>query len=202
MASSNTEIVNLALSHLAHNKTISDLETESSEEAKNGRRFYDTAVKKVAESAPWPFLTRIAALGLVEEEPNTEWGYSYRYPANCVRLVRVLSGVRNDDRQTRSPYRIISDTTGKLILSDEQDLQMEYIVNASDPTIFSAGFTFAVSFYLAHLMGPTISKGDQFGLAEKALTMYEYEVARASNEAFNEQQDEEQVDAESVRGRD
>jgi len=199
---SDTEIANLALSHLAHAYVISNLEIEQSEEARACRRFYDIAVKKVAESAPWPFLTRFLALALIETEPTTEWGYSYRYPTNCSRIVRVLSGVRNDSRQTRAPYRIVGSDTGKLIYTDQDDMEVEYTAYASDPTLFSAGFTLAVSFYLAHLVGPRLTKGDQFGLAKEALSMYNYEVTRAANEAFNEQQDEEPPEAEAVRARD
>ena len=199
--SSNTEIANLALSHLGHGKDISDLETEDSSEAKTARRFYKFALQKVAESAPWPFLRRFAVLSLVEEEPTTEWGYSYRYPANCERIVRVLSGIRNDDRQSRAPYKIVGDDTGKLIYTDEEDAEIEYNTTANNPTIFSAGFTFSVSYLLAVLMGPRLTSGDQFGLIKEARTMYSYLIEQAKNEAFNEQQDEEEPEAESIRVR-
>ena len=198
---SNTEIANLALSHLGHGVDISDLETERSAEARAARRFYDITIKKVAESVTWPFLSRFGVLALVEEEPTTEWAYSYRYPSNCERIVRILSGIRNDHRQSRAPYKITGDDTGLLIFTDEEDAEIEYITTASDPTKFSAGFKLAASFLLAVFMGPRITEGDQFGRVKEARAMYVHLMDQAANEAFNEQQDEEQPEAESIRAR-
>lgn len=198
---SKVNIVNMAISHLAISKTVMNLETDDGQEAKVARLFYDTARKATLRDFPWPFATRIITAGLIEEEPNTEWGFSYRYPTDCVYLRRILSGLRNDSRQTRSPYRIASDTSGKLIFTDQEDAEIEYTVNTDDPQFYPEDFTLAFSYYLAHLMAPRLTGGDQFKLGEKALELYRFEISRAVSRGANEEQIEEPPEAEWTRAR-
>ena len=79
MASSKTEIANLAISHLGIGKTIANLELEKSQEAIACRRFYDTVRDSSLRDFPWPFAGKIQALALV----SNEWLYAYQYPSDC-----------------------------------------------------------------------------------------------------------------------
>lgn len=198
---SKTEIVNLALGHLAVAKTIGNLETEKSVEALVGRRFYDIVLNVLLREYPWPFVTRIAALALVAVEPNTEWAFSYRYPIDCLSVRRILSGLRNDTRQTRAPYRMANDAEGTLIFTDEADAQMEYTVVFDNPLLFPSDFTMAFSCLLAVYMAPTVMASDQFKLGARAAELYKYWVSKAAATAFNEEQAEEPPDAESILAR-
>ena len=199
--SSKTEIVNMALGHLATGKEVANIETENSEEARVARRFYDTALGQTVGDAPWPFLTKIAALGLIEEEPNTEWGYSYQYPSDCARMRRILSGIRNDNRQSRVPYKIAWGTSGKIIFTDEVDAELEYTLLATDESLFDEAFILAFSYYLAVMMAPTLTAGDQFKLGNRAAELYTFTIGKARSAAFDEQQDEEEPEAEAIRSR-
>ena len=201
MAVTKTEILNLALGHLAIGKEVGTFDSEKSEEAKTGRRYYDIALKTTLSAAPWPFATKIEALALIEEEPNTEWGFSYQYPANCIKMRRILSGVRNDSRQTRVPYKIAQGTQGRVMFSDEEDAQAEYTLSNSDAALYSQDFIEALSYKLAALMAPTLTAGDQFKLGREAQGVYLYLVGKASAHAFNEQQDEEPPQAEWITDR-
>lgn len=198
---SKTEIFNMALSHLAVGKEVSNLETEQSEEARVGRRFYDTALRATLSDFNWPFATRIVALALIEEEPNSEWAFSYRYPSDCLNIRRVLSGIRNDNRQTRAPYKMAGDDTGTIIFMDEEDAQIEYTKYIDNPLIYPADFTLALSYYLAAMAAPRLTGGDQFKLGDKALRMYAGELRRAEARAGNEEQAEEEPESEFVRAR-
>lgn len=198
--SSKTEIVNLALTHLGVGKEIAALETENSEEARAARRVYDTARDTVLQDCPWPFATRIAALALVEEEPNTEWAFSYRYPSDCIYLRRVLSGLRNDTRQSREPYKIAGDSSGKLIYTDSQDAQIEYTAKSDNPQVYPSDFVMAFSYLLAFLMGPRLA-GDRTKLIDRAFALYQQSVSVAKAAALNEQQDEKVPEAELIIGR-
>lgn len=198
---SKTEILNLALSHIGSGKEVSNIVTEQSEEARAGRRFYGIARDTTASAAPWPFLTKIAAIGLVEEEPNTEWAYSYRYPSDCIYIRRILSGIRNDNRQTRAPYKIAQDSGGLLLFTDERDAVIEYNVAANNPQFFSADFTMTISLQLAGLMAPRLTGGDPFNLGERAFSLWRLAISEAMARAFNEQQDEEKPESEYIRGR-
>ena len=195
------EIINLALSHIAHGVEINNLTTENTEEARTARRVYATARDVTLRAAPWPFATRFVTLALVANDPTTEWAYSYRYPTDCLYLRRILSGVRNDTRQSRVSYKITSDATGPLIYTDEQTAVIEYTVNADTPLTYPTDFSMAFSYYLAFLMAPRLTGGDQFKLGNRALEMYRLEVARAKANAWNEEQPDEEVQSEFIVGR-
>ena len=201
MASSKVGIVNIALSHLAISKTVAILETEKSEEAVTARVFYDIALEATLRDFPWPFATRISALALVEEEPNDEWNFSYRYPTDCLEIRRILSGMRNDTRQSRTPYRILSDNQGSLVYTDYENAEIEYTVRAVSPQFYPPDFVMAFSLYLAHLMAPRVTGGDPYKLGARALGLYDLEIGRAVKNAFNEQQIEEPPESEFIRDR-
>ena len=198
---SKTEIANLALTHLGVGVEIANIDTEKSEEASAARRVYNTALDVILKEAPWPFATRVTTLALVEEEPTTEWLYSYRYPVDCVELRRILSGVRQDYRQSQAKYHIASDASGFLIYTDEEDAQVEYTVRMDNPHIYSADFTLAFSYLLAALMAPRLTKGDPFKLGERAFFMYERTLSRAIANATNEEVRDEEPLSEMERDR-
>ena len=201
MASSKVGIVNIALSHLSIGKTVAVLETEKTEEAVTARLFYVLALEATLREFPWPFATRIIALALVAEEPNDEWAFSYRYPTDCLEIRRILSGMRNDTRQSRTPYRILSDEQGSLVYTDYENAEIEYTVRDISPQFYPPDFVMAFSLYLAHLMAPRLTGGDQFKLGARALGLYDLEISRAVKNAFNEQQIEEPPESEFIRDR-
>src|SRR5688500_15854934 len=127
-----TELCNLALSHLGIGKEIANHETETSAEARACRRFLEVSRKATLSDFGWPCAARIATLTLKEEDPNEEWAYSYNYPAECLKFKRILSGTRNDTAQTRVPYKIANETEGTVIYSDAEDAQAEYTIDISD----------------------------------------------------------------------
>lgn len=198
---STTEICNLALSHLGVGKEISNVETDRGEEATVCRRFFDIARDRVLRDFSWPFTTKIAALALIEADPNTEWGYSYGYPSDCVNFRRILSSLRNDSRQTRVPYRIANSSSGKILFTDAVDAVAEYTVMISDSAIFPPDFVMALSFCLAMYIAPRITGGDPFKLGSRAMQMYALEIRMAQASAINEEQAEEEVQSEFIRSR-
>lgn len=193
-------IVNMALGHLAVSKAIASI-TEKSEEARAANLYYDTALEMILRDAPWPFATKISSLALVEEDPTDEWGYSYRYPTDCLRIKRILSGVRNDTRQSRVPYKILSDSQGLLVYTDEETAKMEYTAKAEDPQFYPPDFTLAFSFLLAALMANRLTGGDQFKKGAEARGMYIAMVSAAQSNANNEEQNDEEPDSEFIRER-
>ena len=199
--STKTEILNMALSHIAVSKRVANFDTEDSEEARMGRLFYDVARDNTLGDIVWPFTTKIVALALIEEEPNTEWGYAYQYPSDCITLRRVLSGIRRDTRQTRVSTKIAQGAGGKVIWTDSEDAQIEYTVRNPDPSMYSSYIVMALSLYLAHLIAPSLTKGDKNKLGERALRLFEWEMTKAEAHALNEQQDEEAPESEFVRAR-
>lgn len=196
-----TEIVNLAISHLGTSTEITSLATEASQEALVARRYYDIALDKVLGAFAWPFATRVVALALVQSAPTTEWDYSYRYPSDCLTMRRILSGTRNDTRQSTIPYLIASDASGRLIYTDEETAVCEYTKRITDTSIFPPDFTLAFSYYMASLMAPRITGGDQFKLGQLAYAQYRNAISEASAKAVNEQKAEELPESEYIRER-
>lgn len=193
-------IYNMALSHLGVGKEVADVE-EDSEEAAALNRFYEQARDEMLRAFPWPFATKIAALALVEEDPNDEWSFSYSVPSDCLALRRILSGSRNDSRQDRVPYREAYGTAGAVIFTDMEDAELEYTVRVSDAGRFAPDFAQALACLLASYVAPRLTAGDPNGLGKRALQLYQYYVSRAQAQALNEEQAEEEPQSEFVRGR-
>ena len=106
--SSAVEICNLALSHLGSSGI--DALDERSEAAAACTTFYAICRDMVLRDAPWPFATKMQALALVEEDPNTEWGFSYRYPSDCP-SISVGFKAGKETTIDRAEYRISSEVT-------------------------------------------------------------------------------------------
>lgn len=200
MASS-TEIANMALSHLNVSKEIANIESEQSQEAAACRRFYDPAIEATLRDFAWPFSIKFKTLALIEENPTTEWDFSYRYPVTCLKIIRVLSGSRNDSRESRVEYKIASDDAGLVIYCDQDDAVIEYVSKEDDPEKYPSDFTIALSYRLAAYIAPRLTKGDPFNLADKCWKLYLLELSKAQANSVNEEQVAYPVEAEIIRAR-
>lgn len=197
---SKVAICNMALGALGVGDEIASID-ERSAEARACRIFYDETLKEVLRDHAWPFATKIVALALVEEAPSDEWGYAYRYPTDCVMMRRILSGQRLDTRATRVPNRIIADDAGQLILTDAAEAELEYTMIISDSQRLPPDFTAAFAYLLAVRIAPKVTGGDPFGLQEKNIKLYNFEIAKAKASAANEEQPDIESDAETISGR-
>jgi hypothetical protein len=204
MAASSTVIANLALSHLGVSKEITNLDSEASAEAAACRRFYEPSRLQTLRDFNWPFATKYAVAGLVATNPteiDQEWGYSYRYPSDCVKLRRIVSGIRPETRQVRVPYQIARDTTGLLIYTNQPNAEVEYTFNEQDVSRFPEDFAMAQSLRMALYMAPRLTAGDPFKLRAGAAQLYAFEVDRARASAGNEEQANEEPPSELERSR-
>ena len=198
---SETEICNQAISHLGIGKEIADLDTEASAEASACRRFYDLCRDTVLRDFDWPFASNFFTLGLIEEDPNTEWDYSYRYPSNCLKIIRILSGKRQETTTSKEPYKIARDTTGRLIYADKEDACIEYTEKVTNPGHYTPDFTLALSYRLAVFISPRVMQGDPFKLGSAAMQMYQMEISKAKTLALNEAQTDIKQDSEFIQTR-
>ncbi len=202
MADSDTAICNLALSHLGINKEIANLDTERTTEAAACRRFFEQLRDQTLRDFPWTFATKIRTLSLVEEDPNDEWSFSYQVPNDCLKARRILSGIRNDTRQSRVPYKIVKGSSGLLIYTDQEDADLEYTVQEEDVSQFPADFIMALSLRIAAYIAPRVTGGDPFKLGDRALQLYRFELDKAESSGTTEVQDDELPDSEFIRVRD
>lgn len=189
------------MSHLGVGKEISDIETDQSSEGQACRRFYEIALDATLRDVNWPFATRFKAVGLVEEDPTDEWDFSYRYPTDCLKIRRILSGIRNDTVDTRVPYKIAQDDSGLLIYTDTEDAEIEYTVREENSERYPADFIMALSYRLAHYIGPRVTGGDFITLGQQIYQYYQIEISNAASVSFNEEQGDIVPDSELIRAR-
>lgn len=187
---SEADIANMALSHLGVTRRLTSL-SDNTEAASACSLFYATVRDEVLRAFPWPFATVEAELTLVEDltsDDDAEWGYSYRYPTDCVRFLRIRSGYgRQETNATRVRYRVIRDTTGRLILTDQEDAIAEYVKQITTTTEFSPDFVTAVSYRLAGAIAPALTSGDPNRLGLRALQLYDLAIRSAQATAMTEQ---------------
>lgn len=201
MAASKTEIANLAISHLGVAKEIGNLDTEKSQEAGACRKFYDLALETTLRDFDWPFATKYETLGLIESDPNDEWDFSYRYPSDALKIRKILSGTRNDTRQSRIPFVEGQDNSGKLIFTDQEDAQVKYTPFTTNVALYPPDFIMALSLRLAAYVAPRITGGDPFKMGDRAIKLYMYELSKAESNSGNEEQEEENPESEYIRAR-
>lgn len=171
MASSDTEIANLAIAIVGFGNDIEDLDTDTSEEGRSCRRFYDSALGMLVAMHPWSFTTKTASLSLVAEDPTDEWGYSYSLPADCRNVRRAVS-IRNLPRDTQIKFRVV----GREIYADVDDLQIEYDYINENVGEYSDSFAMALATLLARMIAPRLIGGTD-GIAkarELNREFYEY----------------------------
>jgi hypothetical protein len=194
------DICNLALSHLANSSEIADLDAEQSKEAQACRRFFDVTRDEVLRDFPWPFAMTQGALAQVAVNPTIEWGYSYRLPTGCLNFRRILSGIRNDTRQSRILYRLGQDDTGDLIYTDQSSAQAEWTTRITNTERFRPDFVLALSYLLAFRIGPRVA-GDKVKVVADAQQNYYVQLYKAKANAANEEQLDDSPDSEFERAR-
>lgn len=194
-------IANIALSHLAVSSEIADFDADPTTAGQTLRRLWDLTRDEVLRDFPWPFATASDALALVETDPNTEWGYSYRQPAGVITFRRILSGVRNDTRQSRVPFRIFSDDAGNLIYTDAANAVGEWTKRVTNTELWPPDFAMAFSFLLANRIGPRVA-GDRVKAIADAEAHYYRTIPKAKVNAANEEEFDEEPESEFQRARD
>lgn len=201
---STLDICNMALRHLGITNMIASL-TERTKEAKACSLFYPQVRDETLRDAPWPFATRFPLLAVVDDDPTAEWLYSYRYPSACITLRRLVDTIslqkitlfNSDEGVIRYPtvqiphinYRITRDDTGLLILTSQQGpLYCEITEQVTDPTQYPPDVTQAMAMKMAGYISPSVAGNDVLKLGERAFQMYSLMIARARQNAGNEQQ--------------
>lgn len=194
---STIQIFNMALRHIGVSIAVASL-SESSKERITMSSFFENDRRAVLRRYNWPFATSYPALGLVEENPNEDWAYAYRYPVAALRIRRIVTGLGRADPKP-APYRVGRDEVGKLIYTDQQDAVIECTVDIEDSEQFDSDFAEALSWKLALSAAPSLSRLPK--AVNLCQQMYEYTLAVATQSSGNESQQNEPMDSEAVRER-
>lgn len=202
MPNTKTSIAMMALYHLSQSKRITNIDSDTSKQAAVMRDFYRPALDRVFRDFDWPFALVVEDLDLVETQPSAEWAFSYRYPNDAQRLSRIVSGVWPETLESRVPYRILSDGSGRLIYTNKEDAVAEYVSVQTDVTTWTPDFVEAFAFLWAALAAPAITGGDQFKLGMRALQLYEASLNNTYLNTMNEEKPVPQAESSFITARD
>lgn len=202
MATSAVAICNLALSRIGISAAIVAL-SENSQEAISCNALYEQVRDEVLRDFPWPFATKFVALGLVTDagEDDVPWGddwaYAYRFPSDCIKARRVTTGDRSGN--TRVPFALGGDDSGRLIFTDQPDAVLVYTRRATDPAHFDPTFASALAWKLAHELAAPLARSASE--RERAAQGYAGTCLQAKTDALNEEVGDEPPDASWISAR-
>lgn len=180
MPLSAVQISNLALARIGILQGIDDLE-EASDEARACNLVFDACLDELLTAHDWPFLSsRTAALGLVEEEPDDTWAYSYRLPSDC--LTAIALG--RDAGGSAIPFTLGSDAIGQLVLCNVNPATLTYRARLDDVALLPPDVAIVFAGRLSIEIGPALSRSDS--VVERARQRYERELATAIATRQNE----------------
>ena len=147
---SKVAICNLALTELGANIITSLDASDTSKEADTCRAVYDLILDEVLEAHHWDFAKTWVALALDAGYTSIDEIYEYAYekPADFIRFSRLESKSNNFE------------VRGSSIVSNVEDLEIEYIWRVVDPTQYPSHFIMAfVARLKASLVTPIARKG-------------------------------------------
>jgi hypothetical protein len=192
------EICNMALARIGVFRPIASL-LEASKEAVACSIFYAIARDRLLCRLNWPFATRRKALVLSGTAPD-EWAYSYAYPADCLRVIKIDDSIRSPGL-VNIPFKIEDDGTGtgRLIYTDQEFAEIIYTAKITAVPSFSLAFCHALAWDLAGDLAMPLANEPKLELAVRQRA--EQAIAQAAAMDLNEEQPDLPVDGESVRSR-
>ena len=134
MATSETEICNIALARLGNGLQITAL-SENSKAARFCNLMYATCRDSALRAHPWNFAVRRAVLAQDATAPAFEYSYRYALPSDpyCLKIIRTSM----ESEGYPDDYRI----EGRYLLSNEGTVSIEYIARITDVSQYDAQFT-------------------------------------------------------------
>jgi hypothetical protein len=202
MPTTQLDVANFALSHLAIGKPLATMD-DARQEARVMTQFYDQARDEALRAFDWYFATKFATLVQVagpSPRASVDWAYSYTYPADCVRARIIRNQPRRPDvKAARVPFRTAHQGSARVILTDAEPIaaagdfpafpELEYTV-AVDEAFWPVDFVAAVSQLLAFHASPLLTAGDPHKLGARAFDQYDLMIRRAWQSDMNEREED------------
>lgn len=166
-----TDICNLALSRIGHNRQIADM-GEATTEGDIVRLHYPFCRDSVLRDHPWNFAIRRAELARLSETPAFEFTYKYPLPTEpwCLKVIRTRA---ESEGCSSADYRI----EGRAILSNETTLAIEYIARITDTGQFDAMFVDCLASRIAAEVAMPLTNDAK--VAEYAMRIYGQKLSEA-----------------------
>lgn len=149
--SSETDIFNLALSHLGQAADVSS-PTEQSVDAQHCLRFYSIALNEMLEGFDWSFARKRSTLAELPID-RPDFLYKYQRPSDCLLERRFLWPDYTSDPDDVTRWQRDTD----FIYTNEALSVLVYTMLLEDTTKFSTQFTVGLTWKLAgYISGPII----------------------------------------------
>lgn len=167
-------ICNLALSNLGAGN-INDL-GEASTEARACSQFYEVTRDLLLQSYPWRFAGKTQSLAELENDKPGAWAYSYKRPADCLKVRWVRRQYSRYDDCPQTPQTEIAnpyDIEGERIYCNLSPAFLCYTFKLTDPTRYPPLFVEALAWHLAVRLAMPLTRdpsirNDAFQLAQAA----------------------------------
>lgn len=205
MAWNRTDIANRACGVLGISTEITDIDADDTRVAKAIRAVLDLAIESMASEFDWQYQRRIEELSLVDgsasDAYSDDWQFAYRYGTHWAKLLGVVEDGSNTRFQTETskiPYKIISDSSGRLILTDLEDASADVAI-LPEEGLYPGKYIEALSVKVAMMAGPNLE-----GMTRKPVDLrnqYESELSSAKAAAANEAQHDNDIDTPAIRAR-
>lgn len=155
------DIATQALGRLAYSKTIVDLDTDNTVEARLLKRYFRTSLDTLLEMHPWSFARRTATLIEHSRDPEQGYAYSYHFPVNAA-VVRQIAedGHFNTEYELypeqMTPFQVMTFGTTQYIYCNVRDAHAEYTERLSENSTFKTYFGKALAAQLSKDIGPAL----------------------------------------------
>lgn len=197
MATSAVAICNLALSRTGNGQAIVSL-TEASAAAVQLNAIYESTRDYVLRAFPWGFAKRIVAVALVASAPSSDWLYSYRVPADCLRVRRIVNPSGRTSVST-VPFDVASDDQGLLLLTDQVNPTIEYTTRITSEGLFTSDFVSVFAWRLVVDSAVALAVDPKF--SDRASGNYDKEIAESKKNIRKERQDDAPPESEFITAR-
>ncbi len=175
MASSITEIANLALTYIG-----ADLITSLDDPQKSAiliKQNWPICRDAVLRAYPWNCAVKRDVLAPLADQPAYGWSYSFLLPPDCLRTLGLESGWSasgaRTSRFTAEPFTI----EGRKLQCNSNIVKIKYIARVEDPNEYDALLSQALAAYLAHLLAMPIVQSNS--LKEQMWEQYKLAVREA-----------------------
>lgn len=157
------KIYNLALSALLLSTEIEEIETDTSNEVRVLNLHYDTALESTLKDLDLDALSTPITLELLATlDDGGPWTYVYKYPNNCAKFRRLVSGNVTDNSRTHIAKQVRMYNGQKAIFTNEYAAIAECMPKNISLAALSAEAGMALAYKLADLATPLLTgKGAQ-----------------------------------------
>lgn len=174
MATSETEIVNLALARVGQG-TIVNI-NDNDRLSRTAKLHYATKRDNLLRMYRWKFAIKRIELPALLTAPVFGYEYAYQLPTDCI---RVLSVNEIDPEFDPDIDITLWDREGDTIVTDESaPIKVKYIRRVTDPNHFDPAFKDALSAYLSIYFAPSFRETES-NLTTKLMEEFEITVRNA-----------------------